>query len=99
MSTVNGGVGSNNNNSNNSNDSNSSNEDISNFGNTSSRTREKNGWINGQYYIDGKIYLSDAYINSLSPSEAWAKYVNGQGIYRDATLNRLRARGYWQPIK
>jgi hypothetical protein len=73
----------------------------SSFGNTSSRARDKNGWINGQYYIDGKIYLSDAYINSLTPSQAWAKYTSGlqTGVYRDGTLNRLRARGYWQPIK
>ena len=68
------------------------------FGNTSSRARERNGWINGQYYINGKIYLSKEYLNSLSPSEAWDKYINGQGVYTDATLTKLRARGYWQPI-
>ena len=60
--------------------------------------RDLNGWHNGQYYIGGLIYLSDSYINSLSPSEAWAKYIRGKGVYREGTLNRLRARGYWQPI-
>ena len=63
--------------------------------------RDWNGWINGQYYINGKIYLSDEYINSLTPTQAWAKYTEGlqTGVYREGTLNRLRARGYWQPIK
>lgn len=66
---------------------------------SSLQKRDLNGWHNGQYYINGLIYLSDSYINSLSPSEAWAKYIRGQGIYRDGTLNRLRARGYWQSIR
>lgn len=66
---------------------------------SSLQKRDLNGWHNGQYYINGLIYLSDSYINSLSPSEAWAKYIRGQGVYRDGTLNRLRARGYWQSIR
>ena len=63
-----------------------------------SKTGTKNGWIGGQYYINGKIYLSNEYINSLTPSQAWAKYVKGKDTYTDGTLNKLRARGYWQPI-
>ena len=98
ISTVGGVSGSSNpNNEENQNESNS--EYDSTFGNTSSRAREKNGWINGQYYINGKIYLSKEYLNSLSPSEAWDKYLSGQGVYTDATLTKLHARAYWQPIK
>lgn len=64
----------------------------------SSQSKNKNGWINGQLYINGKIHLSNDYLNSLTPSQAWAKYTRGQNIYTEGTLNKLRARGYWQPI-
>ena len=58
--------------------------------NTSNST--KNGWIGGQYYINGKIYLYTSYINSLSPSQAEAKYIQGQNTYTQDTLDRLRSR-------
>ena len=62
------------------------------------QARDRNGWINGQQYINGKIHLSNDYINSLTPSQAWAKYIRGGNTYTAGTLNKLRARGYWQPI-
>lgn len=63
--------------------------------------RDWNGWHGGQYYINGKIHLSDDYIKKLTPSQAWAKYQQGlkTGVYRDGTMNKLLAKSFWQPIK
>ena len=55
----------------------------------------KTGWYDGQLYFNGKIYLNDSYIKSLTPSQAWGKYISGQGTYTMGTLNRLKARSLW----
>ena len=80
-------------------DSSSSSGTSSNFGNKSSRSREKNGWINGQYYINGKIYLSKSYINSLSPKQAAAKRASGLRTYTSDTLQKLLWRSMGAPLK
>ena len=73
----------------------------SSFGNTSSRAREKNGWINGQYYINGKIYLSKEYINSLSPKQAGQKRnsANASRTYTNDTMQKLLWRSMGQKLK
>ena len=73
----------------------------SSFGNTSSRAREKNGWINGQYYINGKIYLSKAYINSLTPEQARQKRTGAYSthVYTDDTMQKLLWRSLGTVLK
>lgn len=63
----------------------------SSFGNTSSRAREKNGWIGGQLYSNGKIVLSKNYINTLSPEQARQKRTGAYAnhTYTDDTMQKL----------
>ena len=70
-------------------------------GTTSSRSREKNGWIGGQYFINGKIYLSKSYINSLSPEQARQKRTQAyrNKTYTDDTMQKLLWRSLGQRLK
>lgn len=58
---------------------------------SSLQARDRNGWHNGQYYINGKIYLSKEYINSLSPEQARQKRTGAYAnhTYTDDTMQKL----------
>ena len=51
-----------------------------------------NGWYNGQLYSNGKIVLSQSYINTLSPAQARAK-AKQRNVYTTDTLYKLSVRG------
>lgn len=68
-------------------------------GNVSKKTT--NGWSNGQYFINGKIYLSKSYINTLSPEQARQKRTQAyhNQTYTDDTMKKLLWRSLGQKLK